>query len=32
MGWDTVSNVVKEFWRDIRCEVHQNKIGTRRWF
>lgn len=25
MGWDTVSNVVKEFWPDIRRKVHQRK-------
>jgi hypothetical protein len=25
MGWDTVSNVLKEFWPDIRRRVHQRK-------
>jgi hypothetical protein len=25
MGWDTVSNVLKEFWPDIRRKVHQRK-------
>jgi hypothetical protein len=25
MGGDTVSNVVKEFWPDIRRKVHQRK-------
>ena len=25
VGWDTVSNVVKEFWPDIRRKVHQKK-------
>jgi len=25
MGWDTVSNMVKEFWPDIRRKVHQRK-------
>jgi len=25
MGWDTVSNVVNEFWPDIRRKVHQRK-------
>lgn len=25
MGWDVVSNVVKEFWPDIRRKVHSNK-------
>jgi hypothetical protein len=25
MGWDTFSNVVKEFWPDIRRKVHQRK-------
>jgi hypothetical protein len=25
MGWDTVSNVLKEFWPDIRRKVHQRR-------
>jgi hypothetical protein len=25
MGWDTVSNMLKEFWPDIRRKVHQRK-------
>ena len=25
MGWDTVSNMLKEFWPDIRRKVHQKK-------
>jgi hypothetical protein len=25
VGWDTVSNVMKEFWPDIRRKVHQKK-------
>lgn len=25
MGWDTVSNVVKEFWPDIRRKLHRSK-------
>jgi len=25
MGWNTVSNMVKEFWPNIRRKVHQRK-------
>jgi hypothetical protein len=32
MGWATVSNVVKEFWPDIRRKVHQRKAENRRRF